>query len=254
VYLSESDGKSLYEPHEGWISWYDQGIYENSDGIRVSKASKIGGCEIVPFYGTGDRDRDFYVLTNGVIWKTIGGNRSLYTCPEHVHYRNEKRLPAPVWSYVMNSKFGYDYSAGSRPTAGSSGYSGIYYGQLARADRTLLFAELPTVDPVTRQAIEDGSDYTADATLQYKGTVNGKNYQQRWSGQAESIGFVHKTGKTRYCAHLVFADGHTEKLVYADGGLQLDVLTTLLCEGIEVAFDGKGYFLPGGMSNLSTGE
>ena len=234
-----SGGKTYYKPYHGWISWLDnKGQYEDSYGNeRSSSHQKI---EICPFYGTGTQENDLYAVTNGTIWISGGRNARLYVCPEHKRQRVERGLKAPLWSYVMSAYFKYDHSDGSRAVAANY-HPGRHYGELPRADRTLMFAELPTIDPSTRQMLDDPSGAEADCTLQYKGSYNGKQYNASWKGTPETIGFVHKSGKRNYNAHIVFADCHTEKLLYSDAGLSLKDLTAYLCEGLDVSFGKNGY-------------
>jgi prepilin-type N-terminal cleavage/methylation domain-containing protein/prepilin-type processing-associated H-X9-DG protein len=236
--IDEVKGTTQYRPMFGWISWLDKDKYLDGDGNKIATAHK--GCDTCPFYGTGSLEDDTYALTNGTIWVSAGRNSKLYTCPAHVRARRELGRKTPLWSYVMSAYFKYDYSNGSKAVA-TGKYPGRKYGSLRRADRTLMFAELPVYDPDTRKMLDDPEGPEADCTLQYKGSVGGKQYNSSWSGKAESIGFVHKAGKKNYCAHVAFADGHTEKLVYSDAGIKMEVLTTILCEGLDVSFGKNGY-------------
>ena len=45
----------------------------------------------------------YYCLTNGVIWKYVGGNSDVYVCPSHT-----KAMGKVWWSYEMNGYFGGD--------------------------------------------------------------------------------------------------------------------------------------------------
>lgn len=225
----------FYTEMPGWISWLSNG--EQFKNKPKSKQS----VDICPFYGTGKEEDAIYALTNGAIWRATGENRDVYLCPEHVQYRRNKGKKVPYWSYVMNAKFGYDTTKGSG-AAGTIKASGLYqYGKLARADRVLLFAELPTVKIEKGEVRDypDGDEWQCDCTLNYHATVDGKTYGGSWDGEPESIGFNHKLGKHGRCAHVTFADGHAEKITYGDGGLSVEELTALLCEGKDVAFDGK---------------
>ncbi len=239
--VSMGSTTTTYSPQTGWISWLDKDKYDDGNGNKVRTAHV--GVEICPFYGTGDDESDIYAITNGTLWKATAYNRKLYTCPEHVRYRGEKKLKTPLWSYVMSARFGYDTTRGSG-SAATDGACGVAYNSLSRADRVLLFAELPTVDPETRQTTSDPSSYAADCTLQYRATVNGIQMGD-WDGEVEAIGFPHKLGKRDYCGHVVFADGHTETLKYNEKGLSLEDLTAVLCQGYDIAYDdGAGYKLP----------
>ena len=240
--IDYNSSQMYYKPQPGWISWLDEGAYENGSGVK--QQSSHVSVSICPFYGTGDVAKDTYAITNGTLWKATSYNKKIYTCPEHVRYRANLKKEAPLWSYVMNSRFGYDTSQGSTATT-SADAPGVFYNTIARTDRVLLFAELPTLDPATRSDIADPSGAAADCTLQFKATVNGTSYGNEWSGTAETIGFPHRTGKRDYCGHVVFADAHTETLKHSEAGLKLDELTALLCMGIDVSFDEKaGYKLP----------
>jgi prepilin-type processing-associated H-X9-DG protein len=153
----------------------------------------------------------------------------------------------------MNAYFRYDHSNGSRAVETGT-HPGRVYGGLARADKTLMFAELPTYDPETKRLVEDPSGPEADCTLQYKASVGGKQYNASWSGKAESIGFVHKMGKREYCAHVAFADGHTEKFAYSEAGIGMQALTALLCEGVDVAFGKNGYQFVNGSNQMDAND
>lgn len=239
--------KAVYTPQKGWISWLDEGQYLDNEGNQ--KASSHRSIKPCPFYGTGTEETDVYAITNGAIWKYTGFNRKIYTCPEH-KLTSGKRV---LWSYAMNSKFGYDYSQGSKPVATADSH-GIWFNTMKRNDRVLLFAELPTIDPETgSRENEEPGETEADPTLQFKGNVSGKSYPEKstwgctakWNGTAEVIGFPHRHGKRGRCGHVVFADGHTEKFVYNATGLDLEQLTTALCEGLDITFSpGKGYKVP----------
>jgi prepilin-type N-terminal cleavage/methylation domain-containing protein len=241
-----------YLPQRGWISWLDKNYPKNNSGTKISRShQKMSTC---PFFGTGNEHDALYALTNGVLWKSIGRSKTAYTCPEHVRYRASKAAGdkrPPSWSYVMSAKFGYDSSDGAKAVASADSY-GVRYGSLARADRTLMFAELPLYDPDTKMAVDAELTGTkADCTLQYKATVNGRSYNDGWKGAPEEIGFVHKAGKGKYCAHVVFADCHTEKYIWGAKGVKRDELTVMLCEGLDVTFDGAGYRLATGGDEMN---
>ena len=66
------------------------------------------------------------------------------------------------------------------------------------------------------------------------------------------IGFNHPNGKRGLFAHIVFTDGHIEKLVIpaspagdkwsiAIGKSELEELTEWLCKGKDVSFNGAHY-------------
>jgi len=229
--------KLVYNEKVGWISWLSNhgDPFGNVSGNKPTSPASVDVCK---FNETNEEDVR-YAMTNGTIWKAVGKVKDVYTCPTHLLHCQRKKVGTPNWSYVMNAKFGHDYSQGAKGVKG-----GIEYGKLARADRILLFAELPTIDPKTGDSIAgQGDDWQKDCTLQYKASVCGKTYGKNWSGKAESVGFVHKTNKGRYCGHVAFADGHVEKLLSPlDGkGLTGEQLTTILCEGKDYSFDGSQY-------------
>ena len=238
VQVNNNRAATVYKPQYGWISWLDQGMYEDNYGNRVSQSHLRPN--IAQYDGSGSREENLYAITNGAIWQFTGYNQKIYTCPQHRQKHSEA-----LWSYVMNSKFGYDYSQGARAVAQNDA-PGIWYNSLKRTDRILLFAELPLVDPETGSENELANGAPGDCTLQYKGSIGGKNYKtSEWSGQPETIGFPHKDGKHGYFGYVVFADGHTERMTYDSNGLEMDKVTTLLCEGLDVAFSEKsGYKLP----------
>ena len=253
--IDASDATSWYESQPGWISWLSRGNYTESKA--ANKASAHRSNESLPFYGNGNEDDMTFALTNGSIWTASSQNKSLYVCPVHNLYRKNLKRRAPYWSYVMNARFGWDTSKGSKAIGTSSAAGVVPYNSLARADKTLLFAELPAVDPSTGADIgEDKSGLAADCILQYKeiqsrseNASKGANASE--GGEAESIGFVHKTGKRGYCAHVVFADGHTEKLIWRDGGCDPKTLTAYLCRGWDVTFDAKnGWKLADGADEM----
>ena len=233
-------GKSVgYQEWVGWISW----LSNRGDSYRKRQgagyATSHQSVDVCPFYGSGNEDDMTFAMTNGAIWAATGKNRNVYTCPTHVRYRQEQKMSVPYWSYVMNAKFGYDYSQGARPVG-----AGIRYGGLARADRTLMFAELPmwTIEGNRTTPVADGDVYAADCTLQYRATVESGTYGTSWAGTPESIGFNHRVGKRGFAGHIAYADGHVAKITYIEnGGLDTQQLTTLLCEGKDVAFDGQTY-------------
>jgi len=252
-----SDGKQYFRSQAGWISWLCDGNYDDGDGNAQSSSHQSN--PIFPFYGTkkseaGATNKDaMFAMTNGALWASCGRNKALYTCPEHVRYRKRKGYSAPHFSYVMNARFGWDTSKGTE--AVPAYYVGIYYGTLTQADKTLMFAELPTVNvnASTTQEKDDGGEPTglkADCVLQYKKMSKDTSAYASEGADAESIGFVHMAGKGKRCAHVAFADGHTEKLVWRAGGLDTEELTAYLCRGKDVIFNpSEGWSLQSGVDN-----
>ena len=213
----------VYVEVRGWISW----LSNEGDpfGYEAGSAKPTSPVSVkVSTYDDKTNENRLFAITNGSIWKATACNFDVYRCPEHLRKDSKANF-----SYAMNSKFGYDYSKGTKGVKG-----GIGFGSLARADRMLMFAELDT---------SKSDEYSRDCTLQYKANVNGKQYGSNWDGTGESIAFVHKGSKNRKVAHVAFADGHTEKLLEptGEGGLKIEDLTALLCEGKDVAFSGYTY-------------
>jgi len=232
-----ADRKLVYREHRGWISWLSNSgdPFGHTSGHLPTSPVSIKPCK----YTEENQENARFALTNGTVWKTVAKIKDVYVCPTHVLCCQKKKCGTPHWSYVMNSYFGHDYTRGSQGVV-----AGIRYGSLERADRVLMFAELPSIEPWTGEVlVGKGSDYEQDCTLQYKASVNGTSYGENWSGAAESIGFGHKLSNGRRSAHVAFADGHVEKLVSSNKGKGLpnEQLTALLCAGKDVSFDGSQY-------------
>lgn len=203
-----------YNESRGWISWYSAGVYSHGDRSTWPTASRKGSCRQVSAYSNNEIDRQ-YALTNGVLWKFVSENSDVYWCPEH-----RRKMPKlePAWSYVMNIFF-----------------MGHHYGSVDRADRRLLFAELPFSGIGVTPQTSTGDSPACDCALQYRGCG--------YTGAGECLGVNHKLGQQTF-AHVCFADGHCEKLEYPKGGMsesELQELTRWLCKGIDVSYDGKRY-------------
>ena len=146
----------------------------------------------------------------------------------------------------MNGYFGWDVTKGSSACA-SDDYV-IWYNTLARADRRLLFAEIPFMGYSTWQPEGTGGSEQTDAILQYAASDLPKGEQPTEAGN-ETIGANHVQGKN-LIAHVVFADGHVEKLRIPYAGTikspkaddaALLQLTRWLCAGKDISYDGKQY-------------
>lgn len=222
--------KRNYWELPGWISWNSKGAYDSSPKSHVASADWF-----VSAYNTEHTVRE-HCYTNAALWKYIAGNSEVFRCPVHAIWARKKLGPQgqtpPAWSYVMNSYFGWDSSQGQRPKPES--WYGIEYTQLKHAERRLLLAELPF-------AGYEGADID---TSSGSGTVNDCTLQYRDKDGGETIGFNHTAGKRDKCAHLVFADGHTETILLPKKGADrnnLRELTKWLCEGKDVSFNGDRY-------------
>lgn len=246
AYGPTADGSICYWPQPGWISWLSKDKYDDGHGHERATGSRQK-IDVFPFCGNDNPDDVQYALTNGVLWIASSRNRALYTCPEHILYRQGRKAPTAYFSYVMNARFGWDYTKGSGSIVAGEPYV-IEFGKLTRADKTLMFAELPTVAVDGGEAEDDATGLKSDCVLQYldvaaSGTDNKKDPYASESGEAESIGFVHKATGGRRCAHVAFADGHTEKLVWTDGGVDSKTLTAYLCKGWDVTVSAAGWNL-----------
>lgn len=236
----------VYHEQPGWISWLS---LNDEYGTRRQNGKQPKSFISLPNASAycQDRQKADFAITNGTIWQAVGCSRDVYTCPEHV-IAVQKKHGVVNWSYVMNSYFGYDSSNGSR---GGSGGGRSLTDTSVRPERRLMFAELPIYG--TGKRIDEGGKVKdavypsgggteTDCVLQYKASSMSIKQSYPWSGTAESIAFNHKNAK-RWCAHVCFADGHTEKLMKpkTGGGVSEEQLTILLCAGKDIGFDGSSY-------------
>ena len=125
------------------------------------------------------------------------------------------------------------------------------FGELERADRVLLFSEIPFKPWHSWLPDGTGTSTDDDAVLQYSSTdssIGGEGANSSDSGH-EIIGANHVNGRNLF-AHVAFADGHTEKLrIPYTGSIknpqvdesQIKDLTEWLCTGTDVSFNGKQY-------------
>ncbi len=247
---ADGEGKIYYQEHVGWISWLSKNDEYYTRGTRGGPARSFQKCSNISAFCTDEEDATF-AITNGALWKCVGQNRETYICPSHAIQAKKHGVTAR-FSYAMSAYFGYDWTQGSK-SATSVG-SGFITMNATRLDRKVLFSELPFAIPNACDSANEVSADVAystgndtelvDCTLQYKASVNGKEYNADWSGTAEAIHFNHKSGK-QYCAHVAYADGHVEKLLLpkGSGGLNSVQLTALLCGGVDVSFNGSAYNL-----------
>jgi len=223
--------KEYYGEKPGWISWNSKSIYKTRPTSSQANASWNVSC-----YEQNEETR-VYCMTNGALWKYVSGNHGTFLCPTHTKKMAHLK---PNWSYAMNAYFYWTAKPGT--TVYDSMNAGVGYGELSRADRILLFAELP-FSGIVVEAPTDGEG--TDCILQYKDAAD--------TSLRECIGFNHKVGKNTY-ANIVYADGHVEKLLYPKGGMsesELQDLTSWLCypyersgsgtEAFDVIFDGQSY-------------
>lgn len=212
------NAQSTYTEQKGWLSWDSENAFP-----ATSKPSPTS----ISCYTTND-DQALYAITNGVIWKYMGGNSKSYCCPLHM-----KKRPGVHWSYVMNARFGWEADSNH---AYSPSWRFVKYASIP-ADRTLLFAEIPFTGPTEWTPGDSGTD--SDGILQYENCSNSARVggQGKRDGE-ENIGVNHKQGKYNF-AHVSFADGHVEKIRVAAPNLK--ELTTFLCEGTAYTLQGGKY-------------
>lgn len=226
-YVTFKDNESddmVYGLYSGWIGRPDDHQH------RGQYASHVGGQNIGCYHANEEEARQ--AITNGSIFASMSFDRKGYVCPSHSRSTLVKNAGlTPHFSYAMNAYFGYDTSNGSEATL-SYGYPGVSYG-ISRADRRLLFAEIPfTSAQNARVSSSDSADL--DCVLMYNDGMN--------AGTPETIGFNHKSGKLTI-AHVVYADCHTARLNMpksADDGNLRD-LTEWLCKGYDVVYVGGQY-------------
>lgn len=206
------------------------------------------------YHAAGDEGLDQYSsITNGTIWRRMGGKISAYVCPAHTKMSKKGNRPTPSWTYVMNSYFGWDnglsrdYDSGKRTYGGmlTFRYSTSGSEERKRApEKVLLFAELPYAENgIQSPEWATSVDTENDMILQYAAEGNEQEKANRAAkGSGEAIGFNHKSGND-YSAHVAFADGHCEKLMMPREGSEDDLvkLTTWLCTGQEYTFNGAKY-------------
>ena len=234
MYMDESKGirrvRRQYNENAGWISAYSQGVFPSTSYSQPPSVSMY----------SGDRDQVSYALTNGVLFKYVSGSRETYVCPEHA-----KHMGTGVqvnWSYLMNAAFGWDKLQRAKANADSGR---IEYGTLARADKTLLFSEVPYMNFNSWQPEGSASSTDTDPILQYGESGLDEEGTYSGGGSSEEIGVNHKSGRN-YFAHVAFADGHVEKLRVPMSGKKPNTsgfgeLTSWLCAGYDVSFDGSRY-------------
>lgn len=189
------------------IKYYErQGwISWDSRNKYPSESSQKSSINQVSMY-SDDFEAYTYALTNGALWQYVAAAAKTYVCPLHV-----KKNALARWSYLMNSYVG-----------------GRSIDHLSKpAERILLFAEVPFQGPAEWMPDDGGSESDTDAVLES-------------DGKHEHIGCNHKSGKY-WMAHLVFADGHVEKMRAPSDQSNLKELTKWLCHGISVGGSGSKY-------------
>lgn len=268
-FMSESAGNgnvslTFYEL-PGWINWMSKkGQVDDakdrsamSGRYRKIGSRNSGGGAIVGFAqsswqvsayekrNANPKDsKRLWCIKRGGLWDYIDHNFDCYLCPGHVRKTSGEKT-APVWSYAMNAKFGWTTNVKNFMLRGVGRPGNVEYGDNngvgTGADRTLLFAELQWEDwiPGVTPDFSAGSGYDNDGILQYRGCSN--------THDNEIIGFNHKSGRD-LVGHVVFVDGHADKIVLptkpgkknvpALSKSELQELTMWLCEGESVRYNG----------------
>ena len=219
-----------YYETPGWIS---------ANSMDMFPSASYSKPEVISMYTDND-DEAWYALTNGVLWKYVSGSSDAYVCPEH-----KKKMPNARWSYLMNAYFGFDQNDKPRANkdADRRGFSSF-----ANAEKRLLFSEVPFMGYNKWQPSGSGGTDDTDAILQYGTSSDLPSASKGCAGKGasdEEIGVNHVSGRSAF-AHVAFADGHVEKLRVPMNGKKPDTsgfaeLTSWLCAGLDVSFDGKGY-------------
>lgn len=218
-----------YQDRPGWISLDTEGKYPTTS----HSANAIIGMF------SEDERKSAHALTNGCLWVYVARNRQTYVCPQHV--KRCGKNARPLWSYLMSEYFYWDSSEGSRSYAVDA--SRREYGKLKDADKRLLFSEVPFMNNCSWQPEGEGGSTDTDSVLQHT--------------KGEMIGANHVNGRNLF-AHVVFADGHVEKLRIPYSGSvknpqinegQIKQLTEWLCGGKDYAFDGRNYTLSNGVAD-----
>ena len=198
----------------GWLSWDSKGKYPAS--------APLASESMLTSAYNQDFETRMYAYTNGTFYSAVDGNVEIFKCPTHVKLQKKKN---PAWSYVMNANYGWASRIVKKNPPRSEGPS----------DRRLMFAELPFLEMEGQDVDTSASSgFINDCTLHFDGCGT----------EAESIGFNHRTNKKLICAHVVFADGHVERLVWPRGGMsksELRELTKWLCTGKSISYNGREY-------------
>lgn len=248
--LADASMRSYY-PSAGPYQYYKENSTEK-EWFQGWIGHSRGGATVSCYY-SDDGEQQHYAITNGTIWRAIGGQRGAYVCPAHTKYCKSGKHPSPAWSYAMNSYFGWDLSTSADETTGRRGYGGgllnFSYNSAPTSrkrapEKVLLFAEIPFVDNgVQRPEWSTSASEENDMILKYEPDAGANEKANRaGSGVGEAIGFNHKSGKN-YSAHVAFADGHCVKLMLPDDAREdnLKELTTWLCTGRDYTFNGSVY-------------
>lgn len=220
-------GGLIYRTHRGWISYLDQGVK-----YPLTSPGSFTQCS----FASSDDKEKLHALTNGAIWKAVGGSHDCYLCPSFVAECRKAGVQNPGWSYQMNAYFGYEEEKGK---ALLTKHDGVDHP--SRADRRLLFAEIPALTLKPKDANQTGvSDLPPINLTGGNGTPACDGCLLcKTKGGNESIGFNHRRNR-QIVGHVAFADGHVETIVAPKDG-KFEDLTSWLCEGTDVVFQNGSY-------------
>lgn len=223
----QGNGGVVYGTHRGWISYLDM-------DAKYPLASP--GSFVQCSFACKNDDEKQHALTNGAIWKAVGGSHDSYLCPAFVAACRKVGTQSPGWSYQMNAYFGYEKTSGKALSTSDDGVS-----HPSRADRRLLFAEIPALELKPKDAKATGVSQLPPVNL------TGENGTKecdccllyKSKGGNESIGFNHRRNR-QIVGHVAFADGHIETIIAPKNGNYLE-LTDWLCEGKDVTYQNGSY-------------
>lgn len=241
---------SGHYPNAGTIL-LGEGVRVKDEDNDIQKAQKIQGWlgltpagKMPNMYSSNYRN-EIDAFKAGVLYKYLGGSRQGLICPAHSSFAKQVNF-----SYLMNQFFGWQADSNFRYDPMVSPY--IMYGAsgvgLSKPELTLLFCEVPFVkDHKGWKPTGKAETTDTDCVLQYVG-YNEKKKGGVTKGKSmpdgiENIGVNHKQGSHKV-AHVVFADGHVEKIDCGVSGLKggnIKELTTWLCLGKPVVHNGDQY-------------
>lgn len=219
--LSRGGTGGAFHVSRGWLSYLDQGtrypLEEKQDFQECSFASP-------------NAEEKWYALTNGAIWRAISGRRESYLCPTFVRECSRVGVNDPGWSYQMSAHFVWRTDSDRLADTFS-----------ARADRLLLFAEIPALALKQSEAKKSGVNSLPPVNLTGgNGTDECDGYlEYKSAGGNESIGFNHRRAN-QIVGHVAFADGHVETIIAPKSGNFVE-LTDWLCTGHDISYHDGAY-------------
>ncbi len=249
--LADASKRSCY-PAAGSYQHYKQNSAEK-EWFQGWIGHSEGEVDVSCYRSDSKGEAQHYAITNGSIWRAVGGRQGAYVCPAHTKYCKNGKHPEPSWSYAMNSYFGWDLAVCADESSGRRSFgSGLLTFRYTSSptsrkrspEKVLMLAEIPFVETgAQRPTWSTAASDENDAILKYApGSGEHQKANRAGDGAGECIGFNHRAGKS-YSAHVAFADGHCAKLMMPDDMSEGDMrdLTTWLCTGREYTFNGSSY-------------